>query len=374
MACAIRFELEAVCPVSGARAGRLITPHGEIETPVFMPVGTNATVKALTGSQLRELGCRLVLANSYHLYLRPGHQLIERMGGLHAFMSWDSALLTDSGGYQVFSLDALRQIENDGVHFKDHRTGEMHFIGPERSMEIQNALGADVIMAFDDCVKNPASYDQARAAMERTHRWLEACVVAHKRPAEQALFGIVQGSIYEDLRRQSLRMVTAFDLPGYAIGGVAVGEDRQAVEKIVRLTAPLLPANKPRYLMGVGTPWDILWSVACGLDMFDCVLPTRLARHGAAFTDAGRVSLRQAAFAEDALPLVPGCSCYACQRHSRSYIHHLVRLKEITAAVLLSIHNIHHLHDQTKALRRAIIEGCFADHFRNQARLAGRTI
>jgi queuine tRNA-ribosyltransferase len=263
----------------------------------------------------------------------------------------------------VFSLDELNEITDDGVTFKDHVTGREHFIGPEQSMMIQNDIGADIIMAFDECVKNPASHDDAKKAMERTHAWLKRCLHAHCRPDSQALFGIVQGSTYEDLREESAKIVTDTDLPGYAIGGVAVGEDRGLIEKIVLFTAPLLPAAKPRYLMGIGTPWDIAYAVRCGIDMFDCVLPTRLARHGAAFTSEGRVSLRNSRFVNDFTPLEPGCTCYTCTNHTRAYLSHLVRAKEMTAASLLSIHNIHHLHEQAEFCRRAILENRFKEHF-----------
>jgi queuine tRNA-ribosyltransferase len=345
----------------------LVCAHGEVLTPVFMPVGTQATVKALTWQQVEDAGSQIVLANSYHLYLRPGHKLVAESGGLHGFSSWRKPILTDSGGFQVFSLEELRKISEEGVEFKDHLSGQVHFIGPARSMEIQNALGADIIMAFDECVKNPAGYDEARLAMERTHRWLEVCLKEHARATEQSLFGIVQGSIYEDLRTESARAVTSFDLPGFAIGGVAVGEDRPLVEKITRFTAPLLPRNKPRYLMGIGTPWDIVYAVYCGIDMFDCVLPTRLARHGAAFTSAGRVSLRNARFRDDRRPLEPGCCCYTCANHHSSYLHHLVHTKEMTAATLLSIHNIHFLHEVARSCRQAILAGAFPD-FMNEAK------
>ncbi len=331
-----------------------------------MPVGTNATVKAMLSDQVEATGAQILLANAYHLHLRPGHKLVETAGGLHTFMAWNRPILTDSGGFQVFSLGALRQIKDDGVWFKDHRSGKEHFLGPKESIEVQNALGADIIMAFDECAKNPATYDQARAAMDRTHKWLERCVDAHRRPGEQALFGIVQGAVHEDLRRESAAAVTAFNLPGYAIGGVAVGEDRQLIEKIVLLTAPLLPDQKPRYLMGVGTPWDIAYAIRCGIDMFDCVLPTRLARHGAAFTSEGRVSLRNARFTDDLQALEPGCRCFTCRHHTRAYLSHLIRLKEMAGATLLSIHNITYLTEQARASRQAILEGKFREFFESQ--------
>lgn len=363
---AISFQIEAECPWSGARAGKLVTPHGVVRTPVFMPVGTNATIKALTWEQVTACGAQIVLANSYHLYLRPGHKLVEAAEGLHKFSSCPLPILTDSGGFQVFSLDELRRIAEDGVYFKDHRTGAEHFIGPEKSMEIQNSLGADIIMAFDECVKNPATLEEARLAADRTHRWLERCVASHSRADDQALFGIVQGSIYEELRAESARIVTGFDLPGFAIGGVAVGEERAAIERIVQYTTRLLPASKPRYLMGVGTPWDIAYAIRCGVDMFDCVLPTRLARHGAAFTGEGRVSLKNARFADDFKPLEPGCLCYTCRNHSRAYLHHLHRLKEMSASSLLSIHNIFYLSEEASACRQAIIDGRFREHFESK--------
>jgi queuine tRNA-ribosyltransferase len=372
----LSFEVQRECPWSQARAGKFVCAHGEVMTPVFMPVGTQSTVKALTWEQVEKAGSQIVLANSYHLYLRPGHKLVEAAGGLHGFSSFARPILTDSGGFQVFSLEDLRKITEDGVEFKDHVSGQTHFIGPARSMEIQNALGADIIMAFDECVKNPASYEEARAAMERTHRWLEVCCREHRRTSDQALFGIVQGSIYEDLRTESAKVVTGFDLPGYAIGGVAVGEDRSLVEQIMKYTTPLLPKDKPRYLMGIGTPWDIIYAVYSGVDMFDCVLPTRLARHGAAFTGAGRVSLRNARFRDDFQPLEPGCTCYTCLHHHRAYLHHLVHMKEMTASTLLSIHNIHFLHEVASACRQAILQGSFREFMqeamRKQAVLSGQ--
>jgi queuine tRNA-ribosyltransferase len=362
-----QFELEAVCPWSGARAGKLRTPHGVVETPVFMPVGTQSTIKALTWDQVEATGTQIVLANSYHLYLRPGHRLIERAGGLHHWSDWMKPILTDSGGFQVFSLADLRRVTDHGVTFKDHASGDEHFVGPEKSMEIQNALGPDIIMAFDECVHNPCTYEEAKAAMVRTHLWLERCISSHQRKNDQALFGIVQGSIYEDLRTESAVEVTKHDLPGFAIGGVAVGEERSLIEKIVMFTTEMLPQRKPRYLMGVGTPWDIAYAIRCGVDMFDCVLPTRLARHGAAFTSQGRIALKAAQFEQDFSPLEPGCTCYTCKHHTRAYIRHLTRSREITSASLLAIHNIHFLHERTSECRNAIMEGKFRNLFDNIA-------
>lgn len=359
---AITFKLEAVCPWSGARAGVLTTPHGELETPIFMPCATSAALKSMTYDQLRACAARIVLSNSYHLYLRPGHELIAKAGGLHKFMGWEKPILTDSGGFQIFSLDELRTISEDGVLFKDHRGGAKHFIGPAKSMEIQNAIGADIIMAFDDCVKNPATHDEAKAAMLRTHRWLEICAESHARD-DQALFGIIQGSMFEDLRAESARAVTAFDLPGFAIGGVAVGEDRSTIERIVQFTAPLLPEQKPRYLMGIGTPWDILYAIKCGIDMFDCVSPTRIARHGGAFTSEGRLALRNACFVEDFRPLDVDCLCFTCRNHTRAYINHLLKQGEFASGILLSIHNVTYLIRQAQESRKAIIEGRFRNYF-----------
>ena len=363
MSYAVTYQLQAQCPWSGARAGLLTTPHGVVETPVFMPVGTNAAMKSMTWPQIEEVQGQIVLSNSYHLYLRPGHDLVKEAGGLHRFMHWNKPILTDSGGFQVFSLDKLRTIHEEGVNFKDHKTGRPHFIGPEKSMEIQNAIGADIIMAFDECVANPATHDQAKNAMERTHRWLERCVATHRRQDDQALFGIVQGSIYEDLRRQSAAFVTGIDLPGYAVGGVAVGEDRQKIEEIVAYTTPLLPKEKPRYLMGVGTPWDIVYAIKCGIDMFDCVSPTRLARHGAAFTHAGRISIKNSPHQRDFSPIDPLCTCYVCKSYTRAYLSHLVRQSEMAGAILLSIHNVHFLINQAQECRQAILAGEFKEYF-----------
>jgi queuine tRNA-ribosyltransferase len=364
---ALTFELQAVCPWSGARAGAFTTAHGPVETPVFMPVGTNAALKAVTFDHVAQCGAQIVLSNSYHLYLRPGHELVAEAGGLHSFMGWNKPILTDSGGFQVFSLDQLRKITEEGVVFKDHVTGREHFIGPARSMEIQNAIGADIIMAFDECVKNPATYDEAEAAMNRTHRWLAVCAEKHARQNDQSLFGIVQGSMFDDLRRKSAEVVTSFDLPGYAIGGVAVGEERSEIERIVALTTPLLPREKPRYLMGVGTPWDILYAIKCGVDMFDCVSPTRLARHGTVFAPEGRISLRNAPSRHDFSPIDANCACYTCTNHTRAYLHHLVRLKEMAGAILLSIHNIMVLLEEARQCRAHILDGTFRDYYEDRA-------
>ncbi|MDZ4832566.1 MAG: tRNA guanosine(34) transglycosylase Tgt [Candidatus Melainabacteria bacterium] len=364
MSSPIAYETEAVCPWSGARAGILTTPHGVVKTPVFMPVGTSAALKSMTWEDVKRCETEIVLSNAYHLFLRPGHELIGSVGGLHKFMSWDMPILTDSGGFQVFSLSDLRSITDDGVLFRDHRDGRQHFIGPQKSMEIQNALGADIMMAFDECVKNPATYGEAEAAMNRTHQWLEICVDKHACKDTQALFGIIQGSMYEDLRRKSAEVVTSYDLPGYAIGGVAVGEARSEIERVVMFTSVLMPADKPRYLMGVGTPWDILYAIRCGIDMFDCVSPTRLARHGAVFSSQGRLSLKTATHSRDFGPLDENCDCSTCTHgYSRAYLHHLVRSGEFAGSILLSIHNVRYLIREAKNARQAILDGTFREYY-----------
>lgn len=341
-----------------ARAGQFFTPHGLINTPVFMPVGTNSAVKMLTEAQLMQLGAEIILSNSYHLYLRPGHQLVKKAGGLHRWMNWHRPILTDSGGFQVFSLTKFRKISDDGVAFKDPVDGSNWYINPEISMEIQNALGADIIMAFDECPPYPCSYDEAKAANKRTHEWLERCFKAHQRK-DQALFPIIQGSVYEDLRKESAAVITSYKAHGYAVGGVSVGESRELINKIVAYTTDFMPENKPRYLMGVGTPVDLLEGVKNGIDMFDCVNPTRIARHGCFFTPSGRGIIKNKQFEEDFSPLVESCDCYACKNYSRAYIRHLYRVKEATASILLSIHNVYYLVDLMKQVRKAILEDRF---------------
>jgi len=353
-----KFTIEKPCPNTRARAGVLSTPHGDIETPVFMPVGTNSAVKMMTNDHLKETGAQIILGNSYHLFLRPGHKLVEEAGGLHGWMNWSRPILTDSGGFQVFSLADLRKITDDGVHFKDPKDGSSYFISPEISMEIQNALGADIIMAFDECAPYPCEYEQAKNAMESTHRWLERCFKAHRRD-DQALFPIVQGSVYDDLRTESARVISSFGAHGYAIGGVSVGEPTELKNRIVDITVPLLPVEKPRYLMGVGTPDDLIDGVKRGVDMFDCVMPTRIARHGSFFTSNGRGNIKNKEFEKDFSPLEAGCQCYACQNHTKAYIRHLFRMQEGTAAILLTIHNIHFLVNLMKNIRKSIMEGTF---------------
>ncbi|MEN3001779.1 MAG: tRNA guanosine(34) transglycosylase Tgt, partial [Armatimonadota bacterium] len=333
MGIAFNFEIVAQSARTHARVGRLYTAHGVIETPAFMPIGTQASVKTLSQEELESLGYRLILANTYHLYLRPGAERIARLGGLHAFMSWRGAILTDSGGYQVFSLAPLRQIDEEGVTFRSHIDGSLHRLTPERAVEVQRLLGSDIMMTLDECPPYPVEYDVVAQAVERTYRWAIRCKQAWQEslPAasEGALFGIVQGGVYEELRRMSLEQITSLDLPGYAIGGVSVGEPVELMRAVVEFTAPRLPAHRPRYLMGVGTPDDIRHAVAWGVDMFDCVLPTRLGRHGAVFTSRDRLNLRNARFAECKEPIDPECDCAVCQRYSLAYIHHLFRAGEM---------------------------------------------
>ncbi len=349
-----KYELIHECKKTGARAGILHTPHGDIETPIFMPVGTNSTVKTLTNYHLEQTGAQIILANSYHLYLRAGTDLIKSFGGIHDWMNWHKPILTDSGGFQVFSLANLRKITEDGVKFKDSKDGKEHYINPEISMQIQEDIGADIIMAFDECAPYPCSYEDAKKAMERTHRWLERCFKAHNNP-KQALFPIVQGAFFDDLRLESAKIISSFDAVGYAIGGVSVGEPTEMKNHIVEITAPLLPKGKPRYLMGVGTPQDLLDGISRGIDMFDCVLPTRNARHGSFFTYEGRKIIKNKEFEKDAGSLDENCDCYACKNHSRAYIRHLYRCGETTAQTLLSIHNTQFLIDFMKKARIAIL-------------------
>lgn len=346
-----------------ARAGVFHTPHGDLLTPVFAPVGTAATVKALTPAHLTELGASLVLSNTYHLYLRPGDELVRELGGLHAFMHWPGPILTDSGGFQVFSLSNTRKIDNDGVTFKSHIDGSAHRFTPEKSIAIQENLGADIIMAFDEC---PPPLDRAynRIALDRTHAWAARCLTAKTRP-DQALFGIVQGGIFPDLREESARYLTELNFPGYAIGGLAVGESKAQMHATLEVVEPLLPADKPRYLMGVGSPEDLVNGVLRGVDIFDCVLPTRLARNGAALTRAGRLNMKNAPYARDPRPVEAGCTCYCCTHFTRAYIRHLIIAEEILAATLLTLHNVHLLLTLMREMRAAILNNTFADYAEN---------
>ncbi len=359
---AFSFALQATCHHTKARAGVFSTPHGPVETPRFMPVGTLANVKTMTPDQIRATGAQMILANTYHLHLQPGEAIVAQAGGLHQFMAWDGPILTDSGGFQVFSLSEMRTIAETGVTFRSPRDGQMIHLTPERSIEIQNALGADVIMAFDECPPYPASRDSVIEATERTFRWLKRCVTAHQRP-EQALFGIVQGGVYPDLRSRAAAQLADLDLIGYAIGGVSVGEPPELIEHIVQATAPLLPVNKPRYLMGVGTHREIVQAIAAGVDLFDCVIPTRLARHANALVQGERWNLRNAKFREDFQPLDANCACYTCQNFTRAYLSHLLRSQELLGYTLLSIHNITELVQFTQQIRRAIHNGTFHQEF-----------
>ncbi len=356
------FTLEA--EDGAARAGRFLTPHGTIQTPIFAPVGTQATVKAIPPRDLYEMGAQLVLANTYHLHLRPGDALIRELGGLHRFMGWERPILTDSGGFQVFSLAQTRTMDADGVTFKAHLDGSLHRFTPELSIRIQHNLGADIIMAFDECPP-PTDRDYVRASLERTHAWLARSVEEHARsgdPSRQALFGIVQGGVFADLREQSARFVTAFDLPGYAIGGLAVGETKAEMYTTLERTTPLLPKDRPRYLMGVGSPEDLVHAVARGVDIFDCVLPTRVARNGAALTRRGRLNMRNQKYAADPRPIEADCTCYTCTHFSRAYVRHLVKASELLGHYLLSVHNVHMLLTLMREMRAAIVAGRFAEY------------
>src|SRR5699024_10781207 len=319
---AIKFELIKEDKDSKARLGKLHTPHGIVETPIFMPVGTRATVKAMTPEEIKDLGAQIILSNTYHLYLRPGYELIKDAGGLHKFMNWDYPILTDSGGFQVFSLGNLRKITEEGVEFRSHIDGSKHFISPEKSIEIQNALGADIMMCFDECISYPATYDYVRNSTERTTRWAKRCKEYHKDWDKQGLFGIVQGGMYKELREQSAKDMIDIGFPGYAIGGLSVGEPKELMYEVLDYTTPLLPKNKPRYTMGVGTPDYLFESVIRGIDMAGCVFPTRIARNGTVLTSHGRLVVRNAKYAKDLSPLDPECDCYACKNYTRSYIRH----------------------------------------------------
>jgi queuine tRNA-ribosyltransferase len=357
------FQCQARCSHSKARAGIFSTPHGLVETPKFMPVGTLATVKGVTAAQLEATGAQMVLSNTYHLHLQPGEAIVAGAGGLHRFMGWKKPMLTDSGGFQVFSLSQLRKITEEGVIFRSPRDGRMINLTPERSIQIQNTLGADVIMAFDECPPYPAERSDVEAATERTYRWLERCIKAHQRPDEQALFGIVQGGVYLDLRVRAAESLAALDLPGYAIGGVSVGEPAELIHQIVEVTAPVLPPEKPRYLMGVGTYREMARAIASGIDLFDCVIPTRWARHGTVVVGGERWNLKNAQYREDFTPLDASCPCYTCQNFSRAYLCHLVRSREILAYTLLSIHNITELIRFTEKIREAILSDRFTEEF-----------
>ena len=351
---AITYELLHIDKNSGARRGVVHTPHGDIQTPIFMPVGTQATVKAMTPEELKEMvHAQIILSNTYHLFLRPGHELVKEAGGLHKFMHWDRPILTDSGGFQVFSLGPLRKITEDGVEFRSHLDGSKKYISPEISMEIQEALGSDIMMAFDECCPYPSTYEYTKNSMERTTRWAKRCKDYHTTTDKQGLFGIIQGGFFKDLREKSAKDLIELDFPGYAIGGISVGEPKEEFLDILRFTTPLMPENKPRYLMGVGTPDYLIEAALAGIDMCDCVLPTRIARHGTAMTSNGKVVVRNATYERDFTPLDPECDCYTCKNYTRAYIRHLINAKEILGIRLLSIHNLRFL---TKLMDRVRIE------------------
>ena len=350
----VTFDLLATDARSRARAGLMHTPHGDLPTPLYCPVGTQATVKSLSPRELVELDAPMILANTYHLYLRPGADTIARLGGLHRFMGWDRAILTDSGGFQVFSLQELRRVDDGGVTFRSHLDGSEHRFTPEMVVEVQEQLGSDIAMVLDECAP-PSDYAYNVEALRRTHLWAERCLAAHSRP-DQALFGIVQGGIFDDLRAESARVLTGMGFPGYAIGGLSVGESKAEMWRTLDALMPHLPDDKPRYLMGVGSPEDLVEGVARGVDLFDCVLATRLARNGAVFTPDGRLNLRNACHKEDPRPIQESCACYTCQHFSRAYLRHLIMSQEILGLRLNSIHNIHFLLELMRELRRAILE------------------
>lgn len=350
----IRYELIKTCKQSGARLGVVHTPHGSIETPAFMPVGTLATVKTMSPEELKEMGAQIILSNTYHLYLRPGSDVVEEAGGLHAFMNWDRPILTDSGGFQVFSLSKFRKIEEEGVLFRNHLNGDKLWMTPEKAIAIQNELGADIIMAFDECVAYPAEREYVARSVARTTRWAERCLKAHRRPHDQALFGIVQGGMYPDLRQQSARELVSLEFPGYAVGGLSVGEPKEVMNQILEETTPLLPAEKPRYLMGVGSPDALIDGAIRGIDMFDCVLPTRIARNGTTMTSQGRLVVRNAKYARDFTPLDPECDCYTCRHYTRAYIRHLIKCDETFGLRLTTYHNLYFLLRLMEQVREAI--------------------
>ncbi|MBP7249698.1 MAG: tRNA guanosine(34) transglycosylase Tgt [Selenomonas sp.] len=362
---AITYELIAKDERTGARAGIIHTPHGSFETPIFMPVGTQASVKGVSPDELKDLGAGIILSNTYHLFLRPGMELIREAGGLHKFMHWDRAILTDSGGFQVFSLGPLRKITEEGVTFRSHIDGSKKFLSPEVSMQVQMCLGSDIVMAFDECVPYPADYEYAKRSTERTQRWAERCQRAMTAP-QQGLFGIVQGGMYKDLRRWHAARLVEMDLPGYAVGGLSVGEPPELMYEMLSYSTSLLPEDKPRYLMGVGTPDHLVEGVARGIDMFDCVYPTRVARNGMAMTWTGRLVMKNANLEHDHRVIEEGCGCYACRNgYTRAYIRHLVRAGEIFGLRLLSLHNLYFLEEFVRRMRAAIIEGRF-ESFRSE--------
>ena len=359
---AITFELLKTEKRSKARRGTIHTPHGDISTPVFMPVGTQATVKAMRPEEVKEMGAEIILSNTYHLYLRPGHEIVKEAGGLHKFMNWDRPILTDSGGFQVFSLGKFRKITEEGVKFKSYLDGSSHMLTPEKSIEIQNALGSDIMMAFDECAPYPADYNYVKNSMELTTRWLKRCKDYHKDTEKQSLFGIMQGGMYKDLRKKSAEQIVELDLPGYAIGGLSVGEPKELMLEVLDDSIDYLPKDKPRYMMGVGTPDYLFEGVERGVDMFDCVLPTRIARHGLAMTTFGKVNIKNQKFERDFTPLDSKCNCYTCRNYSKAYLRHLYKSDEILSSMLLSNHNLYFLVNMMKNIREAIDEDRFLEY------------
>lgn len=355
-----KYELIKTCKQSGARLGRLYTPHGVIETPCYMPVGTQATVKAMTPRDLHDIGASIILSNTYHLYMRPGHELVREAGGLHAFMNWDRPILTDSGGFQVFSLAKMNRIQEDGVEFRSHIDGSKHYFTPEKAMEIEQALGADIAMCFDECAPYPSDHAYTMRAMQRTHRWAERCQKAHTRE-DQALFGIIQGGTYRDLRIESAKRIADMDFIGNAIGGLSVGEPKPIMYEMLEEMMPYVPSEKPRYLMGVGSPDCLMEGVIRGVDMFDCVLQTRIARNGLALTHSGKRMLRNQEFERDFTPIDSECDCYACKNFTRAYIRHLIKAKEILAAHLITMHNLYFTLQLMQEIRQAIYEDRLLD-------------
>lgn len=343
---------------SAARLGKMTTAHGVVDTPAFMPVGTQATVKSLTPEQIRACGAQIILGNTYHLYLRPGHETIKKMGGLHTFMNWPGPILTDSGGFQVYSLGKLRKITDDGVIFQSHIDGSKHLLTPKKALEIQEALGSDIMMCLDECTPYPATYARTQKSLALTTQWAKLCKEA-KTASSQALFGIVQGGTYLDLRRQAVEEILPLDFDGYALGGVSVGEPKEIMYAIAEAVTPLLPEDKPRYLMGVGTPQDIVYGVSCGIDMFDCVMPTRSARHGLLFTNSEKIVIKNARFREDDAPIDETCDCYTCRNFSRAYLRHLYIAGEILAMVLNTIHNVHYYMRLLEQIRAALENDSF---------------
>lgn len=362
---AVRFELLKKDPKTKARRGILHTPHGDVQTPVFMPVGTQATVKAMKPEDVAGLGhegSHIILGNTYHLYLRPGHELIKRAGGLHKFMNWNRAILTDSGGFQVFSLGKMRKITEEGVRFQSYIDGSYHMFTPEKSMEVQEALGSDIMMAFDECAPYPSDRKYVEQSLELTTRWLKRCKDYHKNTEQQSLFGIMQGGTYKDLRKRSAEQIVEMDLPGYSIGGLSVGEPKELMYEVMDDCVDWLPENKPRYLMGVGSPDCLFEGVERGIDMFDCVLPTRVARHGMAFTSHGKVNIKNAMYKEDFTPLDHECDCYCCRNYSRAYLRSLYINNEILSSMLLSEHNLHFLVRTMEEIRKSIDEDRFIEY------------